>query len=132
MAAGDDDLQRLESSLAWLKRESAVARLEAGHRARDRVRHLPRAAQLSSVAGFPAPEAQASPRSRHMSVLEVVPPLPWERLQLPPPRRRHRHDLRGALCLLVACVIVGAIAYHVSSGGLLSAWEPAQAAPWVP
>jgi hypothetical protein len=111
-AAGSDDLQRLESSIAWLQ-----------HEARQR---LPRAGQLPPVSGISAVHADgaASPRE----TFRVAPPLACERLQLPPPRRQLRNDLRGALWLMIACVIAGSIAYQVSAGGLLSAWEPAQAA----
>jgi hypothetical protein len=126
LASGDHDLQRLESSLTWLKRESI--RLEIGHRARGGIRRLPRAAQLPPVSVITAPAAEASPRSSQgASPAEVAPPRAWERLQLPQARRRH--DLRGALGLLIAGVIAGSLAYHVASGGLLSASEPAQAAP---
>jgi hypothetical protein len=50
-----------------------------------------------------------------------------ERVQIQLPRRPHRHRTRGALVLLIASVIAGAIAYHVSGGGAFSAWEPARA-----
>jgi hypothetical protein len=127
LATGDDDLQQLESSLRWLKRQSMVVRREeAGYRARGGIRRLPPAAQLPPVCGIAAPEAEASPRSQGRSPSEVAPPRAWERLQLPRPRRRN--DLRGALGLLIAGVIAGSLAYHIASGGLLSASEPAQAA----
>jgi hypothetical protein len=112
-AAGTDDLQRLESIIAWLQHEGGIARPEGGPRAQQEIRRLPRAGQLRPVSGIS---------------LRVAPPLACERLQLPPPRRQHRNNLRGALCLLIASVIAGSIAYHLSAGGLLSAWEPAQAA----
>src|SRR5258708_33804188 len=41
-----DDLQRLESSIQWIKREGMLARLEAGHGAPAEIRKLPRAAVL--------------------------------------------------------------------------------------
>jgi hypothetical protein len=122
--AGNDDLQRLESSVEWLKRQAMIVRPETGHRTGQEKLRLPRAVQLSPISGLPA----VGENSGHKrEVFGVAPPLPYERLQLPS-RRRHRRNLRGALCLLVACVIAGSIAYHVSAGGLPSAWEPAHAA----
>jgi hypothetical protein len=61
-AAGDDDLQRLESTVEWLKRESMIARLETGLRARRDNRPLPRAIQLSPISGIPAVGTEGSPR----------------------------------------------------------------------
>jgi hypothetical protein len=122
--AGNDDLQRLESSVEWLKRQAMMVRPETGHRTGQQNLRLPRAVQLSPISGLPA-VGENSDHTRE--VFGVAPPLAYERLQLPP-RRWHRHNLRGALCLLVACVIAGSVAYRVSAGGLLSAWEPAQAA----
>jgi hypothetical protein len=122
--AGNDDLQRLESSVEWLKRQAMMVRPDTGHRLGQENLRLPRAVQLSPISGLPA-VGEDSDHKRE--VFGVAPPLPSERLQLPP-HRRHRRNLRGALCLLVATVIAGSIAYHVSAGGLLSAWEPAQAA----
>jgi hypothetical protein len=121
---GSDDLQRLESTVAWLKRESMIVRAETGCRTREVNPRLPRAFQLPPIAGLPPASAEGSARKPEPFV--VAPPLACDRLQ--PPRRRRRRNLRGALCLLIAGVIVGSIAYRVSAGGLLSAWEPAQAA----
>jgi hypothetical protein len=56
-AAGADDLQRLESSIQWIKREGMLARLEAGHRAPEEIRKLPRAAVLPPVSGIPMARA---------------------------------------------------------------------------
>jgi hypothetical protein len=125
-AAGNDDLQRLESSVAWLKREGMIARLAAEPRGREAHRRLPRAVQLPPIPGIPPVGTEGSGHTRE--VFAVAPPLACERLPLPPSRRQHRRNLRGAVCLLIASAIVGSIAYHVSAGGLLSAWEPAQAA----
>ena len=122
--AVNDDLQRLESSVEWLKRQAMIVRPNTGHRAGQENLRLPRAVQLPPISGLPAVGANSG---RKREVFGVAPPLAGERLQVPPPRR-HRHSLRGALCLLVAGAIAGSIAYRVSAGGLLSAWEPAQAA----
>ena len=124
---GSDDLQRLESSVEWLKREGMIARLETGRRTRDGNRRLPPAIQLPPIAGLPPATAESSPRKPE--IFALAPPRACDRLQ--PPRRRHRRDLRGALCLLIAGMIVGSIAYHVSAGGLLAS-EPAQAASLQP
>jgi hypothetical protein len=123
---GNDDLQRLESSVAWLKREGMIARLATEPHARETNRRLPPAVQLPPIPGIPPVGAEGSGHTRE--VFGVAPPLACERLQLPLPKRQRRRNLRGAVCLLIATVIVGSIAYHVSTGGLLSASEPAQAA----
>jgi hypothetical protein len=125
---GSDDLQRLESTVAWLKRESMIVRAETGCRTREGNRRLPRAVPLPPIPGLPVVGAESS--GRKPEIFAVAPPLPCDRLQ--PPRRRHRRNLRGALWLSIAGVIVGSIAYHVSAGELLSAWEPAQAASLQP
>jgi hypothetical protein len=126
-AAAPDDLQRLESSIQWIKREGMLARLEAGHRAPEEARKLPRAALLPPISGIPSVDPDGSRRKRETSTSLLPPPLVGGRVQLQLPTRRHRHTTRGALCLLIASVIAGAIAYHVSGGGAFSAWEPAQA-----
>jgi hypothetical protein len=131
-AAGADDLQRLESSIQWIKREGMLARLEAGHRAPEEIRKLPRAALLPAVPGIPPVDIEGSRRTRATSTSLLPPPPVGERVQIQLPRRRHRYGLRGALCLLIATVIAGAIAYHVSGGGLVSAWQPAEAASLQP
>jgi hypothetical protein len=126
-AAAPDDLQRLESSIQWIKREGMLARLEAGHRAPEEIRKLPRAALLPPVSGIPPLDPDGSRRKRETSTSLLPPPLVGGRVELQLPMRRHRHTTRGALCLLIASLIAGAIAYHVSGGGGFSAWEPAQA-----
>jgi hypothetical protein len=127
-AAGADDLARLESSIQWIKHEGMLARLEAGHRPPEEIRKLPRAALLPPVSGIPPVDIEGSGRRRETSTSLLPPPPVGARVQVQLPRRRHRHGLRGALYLLIATVIAGAIAYHVSGDGLLSAWQPAQAA----
>jgi hypothetical protein len=105
-----------------------LARLEAGHRPPEEIRKLPRAALLPPVSGIPPVDIEGSGRRRETSTSLLPPPPVGARVQVQLPRRRHRHGLRGALYLLIATVIAGAIAYHVSGDGLLSAWQPAQAA----
>lgn len=119
-AAGDDDLRRLEASLAWLKRESMVVGPQAGYR------RLPRAALLPPVSEIsPLNTAGSGGRGEPTSIFVLAPPLRRDRLQLS--RRQARHRLRGAMYLLIAGVIAGSIVYHVSPTGVLSAWAPAQA-----
>jgi hypothetical protein len=124
-AACADDLQRLESSIQWIKRAGMLARLEAGHRAPDGIRKLPRAALLPPVSGVPPVDIEGSLRMRGTSTF-LLPPR--ELLQPQLPRRRRRHSLRGALFLLIAGLIAGSMVYHFSAETLLSALEPAQAA----
>jgi hypothetical protein len=126
-AAANADLQRLESSLQWLKRESMIARLEAERPARKENRRLPRASQLPPVPGIRPLGFESSCRWREASIFRLTPPLPHERLQLPPLRRERRYDLRAGLCILIASGIAGSIAYHISAGGWFPASELAQA-----
>jgi hypothetical protein len=127
-AAGADDLRRLESSIAWIMRESMMARLEATPRASKRNRKFPRAGVLPPVSGVPPVDVEGSRRKRETSTPLLPPSLASERVQLQLPRTRHHRSLRGALCLLIASMIAGSIAYHVSAKALLTAREPAQAA----
>jgi hypothetical protein len=124
-AADNDDLRRLESSVQWLMRQGLNARLETQRHTHEENRRLPRATLLPPVPGIPPVRTEDSGRKADTSIFRLAPPLPRERLQLP--RRQHRDGLRGALCLLIASVIAGSIAYRVSAGGAFSASEPAQA-----
>jgi len=132
--AGGRDLQRLEASVAWLRREALTVRADAGLRTRKNRIALPRAAQLPPVPGLPPVSeitlvsAEGSFRMRETATFQVAPPRACERLQLPLRRRRHRRNLRGALLILIAGTIVGSITYRVSVGGLLPASVPTQAA----
>jgi hypothetical protein len=129
-AAGDDDLQRLESSVQWLKRECMIARIETGLSVQKTNRRLPRASQLPPASGIaPAASTEGSCRKRETSAFRVRPPLASERLQFPPLSRRHRTHLPGALFGLIASVIAGSIAYHITAGEVFPAPDPAQAAP---
>jgi hypothetical protein len=124
----DSDLQRLERSLEWLKRESMIGRLEAGIRDQKERRRVPGAGQLPPVSGFPPAKTDAHGQRRSILTLEVAPPRPSDSLQLPPPRRRRTYILLRAFCILVASAIVGWFAYHTSVRALLSTAEPAQTA----
>jgi hypothetical protein len=126
--AGEDDLARLESSIEWLKREATIARLETKPSAREKNQRLPRAGQLTPVSGMRPANAESSSPTRKALIFELTPPRAHERLQLPPPRREHRSNLRAALYILIASGIAGSIAYHFSAGGLIPASEVAQAA----
>jgi hypothetical protein len=126
--AGDRDLQRLEASVAWLRREALAIRADAGRRASKSRIALPRAAQLPPVSGITPVSAESSSCRRETAAFQVAPPRACERLQLPLRRRRHRRNLRGALLILIAGTIVGSITYRVSVGELLPASVLAQAA----
>jgi hypothetical protein len=112
-AAGDPDLARLESSLQWLQREEAAAR-------------LPRAVQLPPVSGI-RPVGPEGPRPRgeqFINGVRVPPSLAPERLRPPPPMRERRDNLRGPLRIVLASVIAAPIAYYFSVGNLGSTSEP--------
>jgi hypothetical protein len=125
--AADDDLERLQRSLAWLKRESTIAEREAGIRPRRHGRRLPRARGLDPVSGIPPVSMQSAAQKRHPPTFQLAPPLPTERMQAPVARRERAHSIPEALSILIAIAIVGSIAYHISVGKF-SAAEPARAA----
>jgi hypothetical protein len=126
-SADRNDLQRLESSIQWLKREGTIARTEAGPRAlKDR--RLPRAGQLAPISGIRPVDTEGSGHKRETLTFHVAPPLASERIEVPAPSRQHRYNLRGVLGILIGSVIVGLIAYQISVGGLFAASGPAQAA----
>ena len=79
-AAEDDDLQRLESSVQWLKREHDVIGIELELLARKRRRELPPARQLAPVAGIPPVRPEGYGRTADTSTFRLAPPLPRERL----------------------------------------------------
>jgi hypothetical protein len=126
---GNGDLQRLEASVQWLKREALSVRAEAGLRTEKKRVALPRAGLLPPVSGIPPVTMESSLRRRETSTFQLAPPLASERLQLPPVRRRLGRNLRGALLVLIAGTIAGSITYRISGGGLFPASVPAQAAP---
>jgi hypothetical protein len=123
----DDDLQRLQRSVVWLKREGTIAALEAGTRPQRHGRRLPRARGLGSISGIPPVSPDSAGQKRRPVTFRLAPPLPSERIQAPVARRERAHSIPEALCVLIAIVIVGSIAYHISVGKL-SAVEPAHAA----
>jgi hypothetical protein len=129
-AAVDDDLQRLQSSLQWVKSELTIAAREAGSYAQNHRRGLPRASQLPAVPGISPANAEnsAAGQRRPALPLELAPPLASERLPVPARGNEHAYNLRGAVLFLIASVVAGSIAYHVSAGGFFAASEPAQAA----
>jgi hypothetical protein len=111
-AAGDDDLQRLESSVQWIKREHDVIGIELELLARKRRRKLPPARQLAPVAGIPPVRTARVARVRATSTFRVAPPQAFERLQHPVSRQQRPRNLQGAACVLVVSVILGSS--HVS------------------
>jgi hypothetical protein len=128
-AAADDDLQRLQSCVQWLKRECMIAQIETGPSAQKTIRRLPRASQLPPASGIPRfAQAEGSRHKRETSIFKVRPPRASDRLQLPPAPRQHRTRLSGALFVVIASVIAGSITYHIAAGGVFPAPEPAQAA----
>jgi len=103
--AGDPDLARLESSLQWLQREGAAAR-------------LPRAVQLPPISGL-RPVGPEDPRARaeqFINGIRVPPSLAPERLRPPPPMRQRSDNLRGPLRVLLASAIAAPIAYYFAVG----------------
>jgi hypothetical protein len=126
--ARDGELQRLEESVAWLRREAVSVRSGVALLSQKQPLALPRAAQLSAVSGLLPVSIESSFHRRETSPFRVAPPLASERLQLPPLRRRHRRSLRGAVFILIASTIVGSIAYRVSVGEFFPTSVPAQAA----
>jgi hypothetical protein len=112
--ADDPDLARLESSLQWLQRESAVGR-------------LPRAVQLPPVSGLRpvSPEGARARGEQFINGVRVPPSLAPERLRPPPPMRERRDNLRGPLRVLLASAIAAPIAYYFSVGNPAPLKEPA-------
>jgi hypothetical protein len=120
--AGDDDLQRLECSVKWLKRECMIVALEDGLRTLKQ--RLPRANRLPRVSGIPPVETEIALRKRG-TLFQVAPPRAFERLQST--KRKRAFGLRGVLCILIASLIAGSIAYQIYVGESFSASQPAQA-----
>jgi hypothetical protein len=99
-AAGDSDLERLESSLRWLQRQEAVTR-------------------LPPAPGLPAGDG----RRRHGTdkfVGDFRSPLSLEPERMaPPPLSSGRGNLRWAFYVLIAAAVAAPVAYYFSadSGG---------------
>lgn len=128
-SATDHELARLERSLQDVQRECAIAVRETSPRPRQTPRRLPPAAQLGPIEGI----ASAQPLPRHNVrrgplPLRQLPPLVAEWRQLPPMRRQQSPRLRGALYVLITSLVAGSIAYHILSGGAVSATDAAHAA----
>lgn len=100
----DDDIERLESSLRWLRREDAAGR-------------LPRAAQLPPVQGLRP--TRGLPRKGETYINGYRLPRSLEPEFVPPPPIRARRDhLRGPMRIVIASVIAAPIAYYFTTGGL--------------
>src|SRR5580704_19402292 len=69
--AGDDDLERLQRSLAWLKRERTIAEREAGIRPQRHGRRLPRARGLDPVSGIPPVSMLSAAQKRHPPTFQL-------------------------------------------------------------
>jgi hypothetical protein len=113
-APRDLDLDRLESSLQWLRQAG-----EAGH--------LPRARPLPAVPGL-RPYSQEGGRAREdqfINGIRVPHSLAPDRLRPPPPLRERRSHLRWPLRVVLASVLAAPIAYYVSVGNLSLLSEPA-------
>jgi hypothetical protein len=127
--SSNNDLLRLESSVQWLKRELMVVELELLLRAKKRVRRLPRAGQLPSASEMSAASTGCSYNTRDALLpFYVAPALASERLQFISQRRLHHYQLSRALCVLLACLVAGSIAYHIAPGGVFPTPESVQGA----
>jgi hypothetical protein len=123
--SNDTDLQRLETSVQWLKREVLIVQVEAVLRTQKQRRRLPRVAQLVPVFRVPSVNTEETAEALPFHVAR---PLASERLPFTPTKGQQLRNLRGMLCFLVASVVAGSIAYHISTAVLFSASVPAQAA----
>jgi hypothetical protein len=110
-SAPDPDLERLESSLRWLQRETAASR-------------LPRANQLPPVFGLRSVPAEGTPREQFINGIRVPPSLARERLKAPPAMRAPGHNLRAPLRMLVASLVAVPIAYYAAVGKFGSSSSP--------
>jgi hypothetical protein len=101
----DPDMERIETSLRWLQRESGS-------------RRLPRAVQLPPIAGLRTvgDGSRARGEDQFINGIRVPHSLAPERLRPPPEMRERRDYLRGPLRVLVACLIAAPIAYYFSVG----------------
>jgi hypothetical protein len=76
--ADDYDLQRLESSIEWLKRESMIARAETEGPGQKNNLRLPRASQLMPLSGIRPFDIESSSHLRKALPLRLTAPLPHE------------------------------------------------------
>jgi hypothetical protein len=107
--AHDPDLDRLESSLRWLQRETEASR-------------LPRAHQLPPVFGLRSVAPDGTSRDQFINGMRVPPSLARERLKPPPAMRARRDHLRAPLRVLVASLLALPIAYYAAVGKVT--WSP--------
>jgi hypothetical protein len=105
-----------------------IAGLEAGLHAQRHRRERPGASPLRPASGLPRVSTQGFCQEPSKLTIRLRPPLASERLQFRAPQRRHAANLKRALCLLIASVIAGSIAYHVSQAGSFLQAEPRQVA----
>lgn len=101
------DLKRLETTLRWIQREEATAR-------------IPRAAQLPPVSGLARADARGRRHGGEMLELRSPRSLEPERMGPPPATRSRRHKLRAALIILTASIFAAPVGYYVS----VRAWGP--------
>jgi hypothetical protein len=101
------ELKRLEAALRWIQREEAAA-------------HIPRAAQLTTVAGLASVDARG--RRRGGEILDFPAPhrLEPQRMCPPPTIRSRRHKLRAPLIILIASILAVPSGYYFWTGG----WSP--------
>jgi hypothetical protein len=93
----DSDLDRLETSIRWLRREA------------DR---LPRASRLPPVKGLRSVDEFS--RESYIDGVRVPRSLQPSKVPPPPIRERRTDYLRGAMRILIACVVAAPIAYYLS------------------
>jgi hypothetical protein len=93
------DLQRLETSVQWLKREVLIVQVETVLRTQKQRRRLPRAGQLAPV--FRVPSVNTGEKAEALAFY-VAPPLAFERFPFTPSKERQLRNLRGMLCVLIA------------------------------
>jgi hypothetical protein len=128
-ASPDECLRRLEASVSWLQRERMFAALDADLVVTKQAHKLPRARQLPSIPGLrPVGTAHAGGPGAVLD-FQPTPPSVSDRFQVPPARARS-FELRAALLILLGSIVVGSIAYHLSTGGSISAAAQAQASPF--
>jgi hypothetical protein len=123
-----EHLQRLEASVSWLQRENLIAALEAEVVVTKRAGRLPRARQLPSIPGLPAVGTERKSSERLALDFEPAPPIASDRFQMPAPDREPSFELRAALFIVLGSIVAGSIAYHLSTGGSISAAAQAQVA----
>ncbi len=102
---GNDDIERLESSLRWLRREDAAGR-------------LPRATQLPPVQGLRPTRGLPRKGETYINGFRLPRSLEPEFVP-PPPIRAHRDHLRGPMRIVIAALIAGPVAYYFTTSGMM-------------